>query len=321
MTDHAPNDAGSAPPRPSPALSGQGEASRRPSGAIVEPSAEMSPELSPDPLAEKDRALFEDIRFLGRLLGDVVREQEGEAVFGVVEAVRQTAVRLRRDGEAQATRELEALLAGLSAEQTVSVVRAFSYFSHLANIAEDRHHNRRRRHYLLAESSPRTGSLAFALARLAREGQDPDAVRHFLERTLVVPVLTAHPTEVQRKSILDAQRAIARLLAARDAPASSREHARNEALLRAQVTTLWQTRMLRHARLSVEDEIENALSYYRATFLHEIPALYADLQGDLAQAAAGISDTPESPGQESPGQESPGQESPGQESPGQESPG
>ncbi|MGI4982320.1 MAG: phosphoenolpyruvate carboxylase, partial [Janthinobacterium lividum] len=290
MTDHAPNDAGSAPPLPSP--SDRGDAARRPFGASVG----LSPELSPEPIAEKDRALFEDIRFLGRLLGDVVREQEGAAVFGVVEAVRQTAVRLRRDGEAQATRELEALLAGLSAEQTVSVVRAFSYFSHLANIAEDRHHNRRRRHYLLAESPPRTGSLAFALARLAREGEDPEAVRTFLERTLVVPVLTAHPTEVQRKSILDAQRAIARLLAARDAPADRREHARNEVLLRAQVTTLWQTRMLRHARLSVEDEIENALSYYRATFLHEIPALYADLQGDLAQAASGSPDAPENSG-------------------------
>jgi len=102
----------------------------------------------------KDHPLFEDIRYLGRLLGDVVREQEGDEVFAVVETIRQTAVKFRREEDNEASQTLEKRLKSLSPEQTVSVVRAFSYFSHLANIAEDRHHNRRRRIHALAGSAP-----------------------------------------------------------------------------------------------------------------------------------------------------------------------
>jgi phosphoenolpyruvate carboxylase len=232
-------------------------------------------------IQDKDRPLFDDIRFLGRLLGDVVREQDGDDAYGVVEAIRQTAVRFRREGDPDAAHRLDEMLTGLSAAETVSVVRAFSYFSHLANIAEDRHHNRRRRFHAIAGTAARPGTVEFALSRLSEGGADIQRVRDYLDRTLIVPVLTAHPTEVQRKSILDSQRQIARLLAARDQPASAGERATNELLLRAQVTSLWQTRMLRNAKLSVADEIENALSYYRATFLTELPGLYADLEAVL----------------------------------------
>jgi phosphoenolpyruvate carboxylase len=232
---------------------------------------------------DKDRPLFEEIRFLGRLLGDVVREQEGTAVFDVVETVRQNAVKFRREDDVDAAKKLDKMLKTLSPEQTNSVVRAFSYFSHLANIAEDRHHNRRRRIDMLTVSATPAGSVAYALERLARAGADDlDTLRRFFEDALVVPVLTAHPTEVQRKSILDAQHDIARLLADRDQPLMPRERERNEALLRGRVTSLWQTRMLRDSRLTVADEIENALSYYRTTFLDEIPALYAEIEHVLA---------------------------------------
>lgn len=233
---------------------------------------------------DKDRPLFEDIRFLGRLLGDVVREQEGDAVFDVVETIRQTAVKFCREDDREAALALEKKLRKLTPEQTVSVVRAFSYFSHLANIAEDRHHNRRRRIHALAGSTPRPGSVAHALDQLkAAGGASKDVLQRFFDDALIVPVLTAHPTEVQRKSILDAQHDIARLLAERDQPLTARERAHNEAMLRARVTALWQTRMLRDARLTVGDEIENALSYYRATFLDELPALYGDIEAALAE--------------------------------------
>ncbi|WP_244814063.1 phosphoenolpyruvate carboxylase [Caballeronia sp. Lep1P3] len=235
---------------------------------------------------DKDRPLFEDIRFLGRVLGEVLREQEGDAVFDMVEAIRQTAVKFRREDDVEASQTLEKRLRGLSPEQTVSVVRAFSYFSHLANIAEDRHHNRRRRIHALAGSAPQPGTIAYAIERM-REQKNVSATRKLLQKffddALIVPVLTAHPTEVQRKSILDAQHDIARLLAERDQELTVRERAHNEAVLRARVTSLWQTRMLRDARLTVADEIENALSYYRATFLGEIPALYADIEDALAE--------------------------------------
>ncbi|TAL97632.1 MAG: phosphoenolpyruvate carboxylase [Paraburkholderia sp.] len=233
---------------------------------------------------DKDQPLFEDIRYLGRLLGDVVREQEGDAVFDVVETIRRTAVRFRREDDSVAAQTLDKKLRTLSPEQTVSVVRAFSYFSHLANIAEDRHRNRRHRIHALANAAPRPGTMAYALERLMKAEAAPTPVlQQFFNDALIVPVLTAHPTEVQRKSILDAEHDVARLLAERDQQLTARERAHNETMLRARVTSLWQTRMLRDARLTVADEIENALSYYRATFLSEIPALYADIEAALAE--------------------------------------
>ncbi len=233
---------------------------------------------------DKDQPLFQDIRYLGRLLGDVVREQEGDAVFEVVETIRQDAVRFRREDDSSAAQALDKKLRALSPEQTVSVVRAFSYFSHLANIAEDRHRNRRHRIHALAGSASQPGTMANALERLMEANAAATPVlQQFFNEALIVPVLTAHPTEVQRKSILDAQHDIARLLAERDQTLTERERAHNEAMLRARVTSLWQTRMLRDARLTVADEIENALSYYRATFLEEIPALYADIETALAE--------------------------------------
>jgi phosphoenolpyruvate carboxylase len=244
-------------------------------------------EVQADPQAaavqagDKDAPLKEDIRLLGRLLGDVLRNQEGEAVFDVVETIRQTAVRFRREDDPQAGEELTSLLKKLTREETNSVVRAFSYFSHLANIAEDQHHVRRRRAHQLAGSKPQASSVAYALARLQDAGVGREQVRDFLRDALISPVLTAHPTEVQRKSILDAEHDIARLLAERDLPLTPKERARNMTLLQARVATLWQTRMLRYEKLTVADEIENALSYYRTTFLRELPALYDDIEDEL----------------------------------------
>jgi phosphoenolpyruvate carboxylase len=233
---------------------------------------------------DKDQPLFEDIRYLGRLLGEVLREQEGDAVFDVVETIRQTAVRFRREDDNAAALALEKQLRSLSPEQTVSVVRAFSYFSHLANIAEDRHRNRRRRIHDLQGSAPQAGTIAHSLERLAQAGAAATPVlQQFFNDALIVPVLTAHPTEVQRKSTLDSQHDVARLLAERDQPLTHRELEQNEALLRARVTSLWQTRMLRDSRLTVGDEIENALSYYHTTFLSEIPALYGEIETQLKE--------------------------------------
>ncbi len=235
-----------------------------------------------NPVIDKDAPLKEDIRLLGRLLGDVLRELEGSEVFDVVETIRQTAVRFRRESDAQAGADLDRLLKKLTRDQTNSVVRAFSYFSHLANIAEDQHHNRRRRAHLLAGSAAQPGSITLALSRLNAAGVSRSAIQGFLQEALISPVLTAHPTEVQRKSILDAEHAIAELLAERDRELTPKEREANTELLRAKVATLWQTRMLRYSKLTVADEIDNALSYYRITFLHELPALHDDLETEIA---------------------------------------
>ncbi|MCU0763259.1 MAG: phosphoenolpyruvate carboxylase, partial [Hydrogenophaga sp.] len=232
--------------------------------------------------ALKDQPLIDDIRFLGRILGDVIREQEGKAAFDLIEQIRQLSVAFRRHADQSADKALKKLLKGLSGEQTVSVIRAFTYFSHLANLAEDRHHIRRRAVHERA-GDLQEGSLALTLQRLRQAGIAPSQVLNTLAQSHMSPVLTAHPTEVQRKSILDAERAIARLLTERDAVEARlpRELADIEAQIRARVTQLWQTRLLRFTKLTVADEIENALSYYEATFLTQIPRLYRDLERGL----------------------------------------
>ncbi len=230
--------------------------------------------------AQKNQPLVDDVRLLGRILGDVIREQEGKAAYERVERIRQLAVAYRLKRDKRAGHALDRLLMSLSGDHTVSVIRAFSYFSHLANIAEDRHHLRRRRVHE-RQGHLQEGSLALAFERLARRGVSGAEIVTTLNHAFISPVLTAHPTEVQRKSILDAERAIAELLAARSPQASERELADNEALIRARVTQLWQTRMLRTAKLTVDDEIENALSYYRATFLAQIPILYREIEEAL----------------------------------------
>jgi len=228
--------------------------------------------------AAKNRPLVEDIRLLGRILGDVIREQEGTAAFELIERIRQLSVAFRLKADASAGRVLDRLLKNLSADQTVTVIRAFSYFSHLANIAEDRHHLRRRAVHE-REGHQQEGSLALAFERLQRAGVRASEVAEMLARAHISPVLTAHPTEVQRKSILDAERAVAQLLAEREGPWMTPERlADNEALIRARVTQLWQTRMLRTTRLAVADEIENVLSYYPVTFLRELPRLYREIE-------------------------------------------
>jgi phosphoenolpyruvate carboxylase len=230
--------------------------------------------------AAQNRALVDDIRLLGRILGEVLREQEGKDAYELIERVRQLSVAYRLKQDASAGRVLDRLLKNLSADQTVTVIRAFSYFSHLANIAEDRHQVRRQAQ-LDREGRHAEGSLAVAFERLHEADHRAADIARMLQHAYIAPVLTAHPTEVQRQSILGAERAITELIAQRDGLQTAPERLDNEAAVRARVTQLWQTRMLRTSKLSVADEIENALSYYPTTFLREIPRLYRDIERAL----------------------------------------
>ncbi len=248
--------------------------------SLASPRKSAVPSSEKDDAAQKNKPLVEDIRLLGRILGDVIREQEGAAAFDLIERVRQLSVAYRLKADASAGRVLDRVLKNLSADQTVTVIRAFSYFSHLANIAEDQHHVRRRAVHERA-GHLQEGSLTLAFERLHRADHRAADIAAVLEAAYVSPVLTAHPTEVQRKSILDAERAIATLLGEREDLPTPDRMADNETLLRARVTQLWQTRMLRTAKLTVADEVENALSYYNATFLREIPRLYRDIERAL----------------------------------------
>jgi phosphoenolpyruvate carboxylase len=234
---------------------------------------------APTDLSSKDVPLRDDIRLLGRILGDTLREQEGEETFALIENVRRTAVRFRKTQDDRDRAQLEEILDALSPDETLRVVRAFSSFSQLSNIAEDLHHNRRRRAHLKAGSPPQEGSLQLALDRAREKGIDAAGLQAFFDKALISPVLTAHPTEVQRKSILNCQLIISSLLSDRDrVDMTPEELADNEETLHRFILILWHTRLLRTTKLTVQDEVKNGLSFYDYTFLREIPKLYAGLE-------------------------------------------
>ncbi|MBV9826720.1 MAG: phosphoenolpyruvate carboxylase [Alphaproteobacteria bacterium] len=232
---------------------------------------------------DKDQPLREDIRLLGRILGDTVREQAGERVYDTVENIRQNSVRFRRLEDVAARRELEATLNSLAPEKAIQIIRAFGFFSHLSNIAEDQHHIRRNRVHALTSSAPREGTMRRALQRAREAGIDKAQLRAFFAGAKVVPVLTAHPTEVRRKSNIDREMDVAELLAERDKRIlTDTEMVENEAALRRAVLILWQTNLLRRTRLRVIDEVANGLSFYDYTFLRELPRFYEALESELA---------------------------------------
>jgi phosphoenolpyruvate carboxylase len=230
---------------------------------------------------EADARLRDDIRLLGRILGDTVRDQEGADLFDLVERIRQTSIRFHRDEDRLARRELEQILDSMSTSETVRIVRAFSYFSHLANIAEDQNNIRQMRARSAASGS---GVLAETLAHARAAGIDADALRGFFKTALVSPVLTAHPTEVRRKSTMDREMEVASLLDRRERVAlTADEAAASDEQLRREVLTLWQTNLLRRTKLTVLDEVANGLSFYDYTFLREVPRLVNTLEDRLEE--------------------------------------
>jgi phosphoenolpyruvate carboxylase len=224
----------------------------------------------------KDADLDNDIRLIGRLVGDVIREQAGEAIYNVVEQVRRLSVDARRSGKHDPA--LVALLDSLDIETAIHVVRAFSLFTLLANVAEDVHSNRRRHFHRDAGSPPQAGSLAASLDHLHAAGVRADQLGDVLSRMRISPVLTAHPTEVRRKTILDTQRVIAELLARPGARTTEIEDA-----LKLKVLMLWQTALLRLSRLRVRDEINEALGYYNLTLFEAIGSLQTDARNEITK--------------------------------------
>src|SRR5437868_8488791 len=230
----------------------------------------------------EDARLRTDIRLLGRILGDTVRDQEGADVFDLVERIRQTSIRFHRDDDKPARRELEIILDRMSTSQTVRIVRAFSYFSHLANIAEDQNNIRQMRARSTAGGSPRSGTLPPTLAHARAAGFSAADLRKFFTDALISPVLTAHPTEVRRKSTIDREMEIAGLLDRRERVQLTPEEAEaSDEQLRRAVLTLWKTNLLRRTKLTVLDEVANGLSFYDYTFLHEVPRLHCTLEDKL----------------------------------------
>jgi len=219
-----------------------------------------------------------DIRLLGRLLGDVIRDQAGSATFDLVESVRRVAVAGRRN-DTSSVDELEMILGPQPLDRVLDVIRAFDWLSLLANTAEDLHVERRRRHHLSIGSAAQPGSLEATFDELVAAGIAPGDIVDVLDDLQVSPVITAHPTEVRRKTILNVLTDVSDLLDQLDGLGENdRRRADIIRELDARVLTLWQTAILRLSKLRVSDEINEALRYYEASLFETIPRLTADLE-------------------------------------------
>ncbi|WP_269533564.1 phosphoenolpyruvate carboxylase [Chitinimonas sp. BJYL2] len=236
-----------------------------------------------DNATAKDLPLEQDLNLLATMLADTIERESGTDTLKQIEAIRELASRFVWEADSSAADELAATLANLSHDTTVAVARAFSYFSHLSNIAEDLHHNRRRRYHRIQRSPAQRGSLTHSLDELTARGVSAEAIKNLVAATLIAPVLTAHPTEVQRKTLLDCERTIARALTMRDRQTLMPEELEeNDIALQRVILTLWQTREIRAFKLQVSDEIENGISYFRSTFLKQLPRIYIELEDRLS---------------------------------------
>jgi phosphoenolpyruvate carboxylase len=227
--------------------------------------------------ADDEISRTSDVRLLGRILGEVIREQAGERVFDVVEAVRRRAVAARREGEGPPVFDAE--LGGVSDADILHVIRASVLFALLANVAEDVHERHR-----TDGAGAQPGSIAFTLDRLNAARIGLGQIRALFARLLAVPVITAHPTEVRRKTVRDTLRAIAQQLERPDRPLmTGTDRSRWELELRRLALRLWQTAMVRLSRLRVRDEINEALAYYELSLFDQLPALHRALVDELVR--------------------------------------
>jgi phosphoenolpyruvate carboxylase len=219
-----------------------------------------------------DKAPFEGVRLVGALLGEVIRKQDGEEMFLLVERVRRQFIGFSRQ-TADRGEDIAAVLSGLTNDQAVLIARAFSYLSHLINVCEDSYGDD---FWSSSAGNEEQGRLVETLRQLKGHNIDPDRFPDAFVEGAISPVLTAHPTEVQRKSIMDAEQEIVSILRESFVAGTISEDAK--LVLRARIAQLWQTDVLRSASLSVRDEVEYIQHYFQKTFLREIPKIYEKIE-------------------------------------------
>lgn len=229
---------------------------------------------------EATEPMREDIRLLGAILGDTVREQNGDEVFDLVERARVESFRVRRSEIDRA--ELADLFSGIDIRYAIPVIRAFTHFALLANVAEDIHRERRRAVHVAAGEPPQDSSLAATYLKLDQADLEAADVADALSGALVAPVITAHPTETRRRTVFDTQHRVTELMRLRMHGLTHTADGRDiEVELRRNILTLWQTALVRLSRLKISDEIETGLRYYPAAFFEVIPQVNAEVRNAL----------------------------------------
>lgn len=231
--------------------------------------------------AAKDEGLRDDVNLLGRLVGEVLVEQGGSELFERVEAVRAAAIGRREQGNDGA---LERELSGLSPAQASELVRAFSTYFQVVNLAERVHRIRRRRDYERQSEEPQPGGLEYSLRKILEEGCDAGRLRELLEGLRIEPVFTAHPTESTRRTLLEKQQRLARALVERlDPGLTPRENHVRVEMMRSEITSAWQTEEYPEARMTVANEREHVLFYLTDVLYRVLPVFYERLGEALAR--------------------------------------
>src|ERR1700733_12079205 len=229
---------------------------------------------------EATEPMRDDIRLLGAILGDTVREQNGDEVFDLVERARIASFRVRRSAIERA--EGARMFAGIDIPRAIPIIRAFSHFALLANVAEDIHRERRRAIHVNAGDPPQDSTLAATYQKLDSANLDAGTITEALTGALVSPVITAHPTETRRRTVFDAQHRITQLMRLHAHGVTETDDGVNiDTELRRQVLTLWQTALVRLSRLQISDEIAVGLRYYQAAFFDVVPKVNAEVRDAL----------------------------------------
>jgi len=222
----------------------------------------------------------ENIKYLAHLLDKAILKKDGEKVFNLIKSIQHKVESINVKSKKKSSEGLMEILNTQTSNQIVSIVRSFSYFIHLFNIAEDLYAQQLSR---LTEDEACEGKLAFSIAKILENEISFERIQAFFEEALISPVLTAHPTEVQRKSILEIEDQIAEHMAKRVTLTSKKEINRHDLIIQGLVSALWQTRILRFTKLTVSNEIDNALTFYEKTFLNAIPEILQDLELEVKQ--------------------------------------
>jgi phosphoenolpyruvate carboxylase len=235
--------------------------------------------------AEKDKALRDDVRRLGRLVGELVEDQGGEALFDLVEAARRAAI-AQREGDIEAGDRLQALIAELAPQTAADFIRAFSTYFQMVNTAEKVHRIRRRRAYLRDSSKPQPYGLLDTLQRLKGEGISRDELQQALERVQLIPVFTAHATEVTRRTLLRKQHSIAKhLVQMLDPYLTPQEIKANLGRIMLDMTTGWQTED--HTdKPGIGDEAEHVLFFLTDVLYRVVPNFYEAMESALEEIYA-----------------------------------
>jgi len=253
-------------------------------------------ELTSDEPVVKEAPLRRDVRLLGRLLGEVLKEQAGGTLFNAVEEIRQLAIEYREmepaprpdQGSARAHGLMEriaGLVGNMDLIEAYRVTKAFAIYFELTNLAETNHRKRRRRTAQLSpERPPQPGSIRGTLRRMRRSGINLETALEWLKQIEVIPVFTAHPTEVARRTVLFKRQRISANLELLDRlPLTDAEATKREAAIAAEITALWQTDEVRRRPPTVQDEIKMGLDYYSGCLIDMLPKLYEEFADALRE--------------------------------------